>query len=149
MVNHQLMLNAIGNNENSQEVRALLADLPPEYERSDAPDMDEFYLNFKSEGVSLLFDIDRRLVATFLYAVAKEGFSEYRGWLGDGVSAECGQSDVARLVGSSVATGKAGKGMFNLYNPAWSKHKYDGVLLHYQYGEHTQAIDMLTIMCER
>lgn len=149
MIDIKLMINAIGCAQDSLEVNALLAELPLNYERSEAPEMEEFYFHFKSEGVSLLFDVDGYLVTIFLYVVPKEGFAEYSGWLGKGVSRGCKQPEVEGLMGSPIATGKAGVGMFNLYNPAWSKHKYEGIFLHYQYGEHTGTIEMLTIMIEK
>lgn len=146
MLSSTVLLQAIDRSLESIEVKDLLSKLPEMYERCNAIDENDFYLNFKSSGVSLLFNNEQILVSIFLYLIPKDGFFTYRGWFGNGLTSQSTEKDVELSFGAPVSKGNEGVGMFNLYNPAWSKYKYRNAVLHYQYDKETKLIDMITIM---
>ena len=148
MIDHIAMLESIGNEKNSEIVKNLLSSLGDNFEVSEAPDNDDYYINFKPQGVSLLFNEQGCLDTIFLYIMPKEGFMSYKGWIGEGIEKIFDNEQVTAVMGVPVTAGGGTIGMFNMYIPAWCKYQYLGVFMHYQFDNDTQKIDMLTIAVE-
>lgn len=147
MINYVSMFNALGKARASKEVEYLLLNLGDDFEVSFAPDNNDYYMSFKQQGISLLFDENEKLNSVFLYISPKEGFVSYSGWIGDKIENSFDLDQVNNVMGKPISSGGGSKGMFNMYIPVWCKYEYLNAVMHYQFLEGSNKIDMLTLSC--
>jgi len=93
------------------------------------PEIDRYstgnYYNFKSDGVSLLFDDAHKLSAIFLYSEYADGFRQYKSYLPYGLSFQNTRREIERVLGPPEKSG--GEGVINY----WASYSSKGIQITY------------------
>jgi filamentous hemagglutinin len=107
---------------------------------------DGTYYEFQQRGVSLLFDLEERLKAIYLYHAGRDGYTQYAGDLPDRITFMDHQDDVLRKLG---APSKAGGGEASLLYevvPNWIRYDHDGYSVHVELSAADGSVSLVTLM---
>jgi hypothetical protein len=89
------------------------------------PEFSNGYYNFKSDGVSLVFNDAHILTAMFLYAEGADGFRQYQGNLPYGLSFQSSRKEIESILGAPDRSG--GEGVINY----WTHYNSKGIGIEY------------------
>lgn len=107
----------------------------------------EKYLSCYDAGFSLLFESDE-LSAVHMYCCDnKYGYSEYQGWIGDGLASSLmSLKNVEFLMGEASRKGGGEKGFMGKIDSPWLRYDFPDYVIHYTFSTSGERIEMITLM---
>src|SRR4051812_13621386 len=141
------ILSSLGKSSDSSETRNLVATLGTRSTMTDANDAPEVSLDFPGQGVSLLFDLERRLVAVFLYLRTTDGFSACEaGVATDGIGPRDTALDLVSRFGLPASRTPKATGRFHMVIPEAVRYDRSDYAFHVSFDAVDGGAVLLTCM---
>jgi hypothetical protein len=104
------------------------------------------YVDFRKSGIGFELDTEQRVVALFLHSAGHEDFQQCVAVPPDGIMLGDNQAFIEARLGRSTSSGGGSLHPILGKTPRWSRYERSGYVLHIQFQEMCNAIDMITIM---
>src|SRR5579862_6608692 len=98
------------------------------------------YLDYRAEGISMIFDKESYLEAVFLFSEGYEGYVGFRGQLPGGVRFGQDSAAVCEKLGEPVMSGGGKLGILGKIVPPWQKYDFGQYLATIQYNPESLAV---------
>jgi hypothetical protein len=108
-------------------------------------DVDRSYYEFPASGLSLMFGADSRLAAVHFYSQGRDGYSQYRGQLPQGLTFLLRQRDVIERLGLPESSGGGGRSILYRAMAPWLRYLVDDYVLHAEFDPVTGKISLVTL----
>lgn len=144
---HQIMIDAIGKQLQSVSVENLWKEIgeKPEIEKDD----EVLFYEFKSLGISCLFNEEKALEAIHLYGESREGFQVYLEELPHRLSFKNSRADALKLLGHPSLSGGGIPSLLGGKVPNWIKYIYPSYELHLEFKNEDREIAMVTLIASK
>jgi hypothetical protein len=103
------------------------------------------YLTSRKNGIQIGLDSENTVSVIFLYCQGKDGFAQYSGDLGSGLSFTSKLSDVEAALGLPTATGQPRHSLTGMHGQ-WIRYDGEQHSLHFSFNPQNGTIDLVTIM---
>ena len=107
--------------------------------------VDDEFIEFKNEGVSLCFEKGKLLSFSLYSSYNDQGFDPYSLPIFRGVQFDTSKDDVIKLLGKPLEYGGGNDGFFG-FVPPWLKYKDNEDYVHYKFSDDSLLIKAITIM---
>ena len=104
------------------------------------------YLESKAGGVAIKHSDEGKIEAIFLMSEGRDGFSQYRGDLGCGLTFLCSPDQLVRAFGEPSLHRPAADGLFNQRTGEIMRFDYPEYSIHFQFRADEPGIELITLM---
>jgi hypothetical protein len=143
------VLALLGQSLQAPPVQSWLASLPDvKAEILDWSDEGEVhrYLESKPGGVAIKHSDEGKIEAIFLMSEGRDGFSQYRGDLGRGLTFSCSPDELVQTFGEPSLRRPAAVGLFNQRTGVIMRFDYPEHSIHFQFRADEPGIELITLM---